>query len=92
MPVATERVTVGTSATRLFEASAARRDFHIYNDGSEAIYLGGPSVTATDGIPVNPGATFWLQQAHPTDGSVRYPWYAVAAGGDVVVRILGVKG
>jgi len=92
MPVTTNNVVVGTSPTRLFESSAARRDFHVYNGGTEAVYIGGADVTPQDGIPLQAGGIWWLQQAHPTDACTRYPWYAVSGGADVTLRVLEVGG
>lgn len=55
MAVSERAVNVGVSATRLDttnEGAVARTAFACYNNGSAIIYLGGPSVTTSSGVPV----------------------------------------
>jgi len=48
-------VAVGTSATEIQAANAARKEFLIYNNGAAIFYLGQDnSVTTTNGIPIIP--------------------------------------
>lgn len=49
-------VTVGASATRLpTEPLEYRRALVIHNNGVATIYIGGPSVTVSNGLPIAPG-------------------------------------
>ena len=47
--VATGQVTVATTATLVITRRATRRSIGILNTGSNTIYLGGPTVTTTNG-------------------------------------------
>lgn len=92
MPVSQKTVTVGTSATALFNASHNRRRFVMHNGSGATVYVGGPGVTTSNGITVADGAKFEIAQTFQTDASAKYQWYAVAAAADKVVRVIEVTG
>lgn len=92
MPVSQKTVTVGTSATALFNSAQNRRRFVLHNDSGATVYVGGPSVTTSTGHVVSNNATFEIQQQFSTDASAKYQWYAVSAAGGAVVRVIEVTG
>lgn len=90
MPIETGVIAVEGDVKRIFDPSPSRRALHIYNESGETVYLGGSDVTTADGFPLRGGGSFWLQQGHPTDATVRAAWYAVADAA-ASIRILEVE-
>lgn len=73
-----------SSAARVLAANTFRRLALLVNYGSVTVYLGGPGVTTSNGIPVlaNGGAY--------EDVTTVDDWYAVTASGTGDLRILEV--
>lgn len=92
MPVSQKTVTVGTTATSLFDSAGNRRRFVLHNSSGVAVYVGGPGVTTSNGHVVANNGTFEVQQQFSTDASAKYQWYAVSAAGGAVVRVVEVTG
>ena len=92
MPVSQKTVTVGSSATALFNSAQNRRRFVVHNDSGVTVYVGGPGVTTTTGHVVPDDGTFEVQQQFSTDASAKYQWYAVSAAGGAVIRVIEVTG
>ena len=81
-------VTVGAAAVLLVSAGYSSGGVLVQNQGAEAVWLGGPTVTAntaaTGGIQVPAGASVTV----PTTGSGRRDLYAVAVTGPAPVTWL----
>jgi hypothetical protein len=76
-------VSVGTTPTDLTQASITGASYHrmlVYNAGSATVYIGGPSVTTSNGLPLAPGASIGV--------GARSELYGVAASGTHEVRVL----
>ena len=93
MPVSQKTVPVDDSApTALFNAAHNRRRFVIHNDSGQAIYVGGPTVTTTDGHVIADGGTFEVVQQFSTDASAKYQWYAICSAAPANIRVVEVTG
>lgn len=79
-------VTVTTTATKLMASpDPARRHRGVFIQPTNGtVYLGGPSVTSSTGLPVTSGTTVWIEW---TTGD---RWFARAASGTVDVRVVPV--
>ena len=60
-----------------------RKDYLVYNEGSDTVYLGGASVTTVSGIPLISEGTFAAQLG-------RAELYAVASGTNQTVRVMEI--
>lgn len=77
-------VSVATTATALPpSALSARRALWIYNNGTEAIYLGPAGVTTSNGFPLQPGQAVSLEI-----GTLAI--YGIVAAGTVAARIMEI--
>lgn len=84
--IRTSVVTVSGGPTLLpAVALADRKDFLVYNPTTnDTVYLGGPSVTSSTGIPVPAGGSFAVQLG-------RARMYAVASGTNQSVRVMEIS-
>ena len=81
-PVVTTAVTVSGGPTLLPPVALPdRKDFILYNEGSDIIFIGGELVTVSDGIMVHPAGSFSIQAG-------RSKIYAVVSGTNQTVRVL----
>ena len=92
MPVSQKTVTVGTSATALFDSDQSRRRFLVSNDSGASVFIGGPNVTTSNGFIVVNNGSLEVTQQFNTDASAKYQWFAVSAAGSKVVRVVEVTG
>ena len=92
MPVSSTAVTVAATATPLFLSATARRRFFVSNDSGSNVYIGGSDVTSVTGYTLATGKTFEVSQQFPTDGSAKYQWFAITGAGNLVVRVVEVRG
>jgi hypothetical protein len=79
--------TVGTTPTKICTVSPSSDGVLIQNNGSAALFLGGPAVTvsgSTVGISVAAGATVNV----PTTGGTPHDLYGVVATGTAAVTYL----
>jgi hypothetical protein len=77
-------VTVTTTAAELFASGSAlsgRKYIAIHNTGSVTVYIGGASVTTSNGVPVYPGDT--VVRAIETGSTVAI--YGIAASSNAVI-------
>lgn len=80
-------VAVGTSPVALPGTALGNRErMTVFNAGSAVVYLGGAGVTASDGLPVLPGAA-WVLETGPDAA-----WFAIAQTGTQAVRVLEQAG
>lgn len=88
MAVASSTVSVGTTATRLDPDAGVgpSGSFAVRNAGTATIYLGGPNVTTSSGLPLDVGQTFTADLA-PLDAL-----YGIAASGTHDCRIVQLGG
>lgn len=84
MSIANNAVSVTTTATRLDpnEGPGPVGSFAVTNTGAGTIYLGGPNVTTSNGVPLSAGQTFSADLA-PNDAL-----YAITASGTQDCRIM----
>jgi hypothetical protein len=75
-------VTVGTTPTLLAPPTTDRRLLFFQVRGAGTVYLGGPNVSATDGIALDSTAT-----PTPIDNLTGEAWYGIAASGTVSVYV-----
>lgn len=61
-----------------------RKDFLVYNDDIDTVFIGGADVTAANGIPVPTGGSFGFQAG-------RVEIYALVSGTNQDVRVLEVS-
>ena len=73
------QVTVGTSAT-LIGAFEGNESGVLIANGAAIVYLGGPTVTTTTGLPVQINSTVTA----PTYGGAKVSLYAISASSSVV--------
>lgn len=92
MPVSQKTVTVGTTATALFDADTSRRRFIVSNDSGASVFVGGSNVTTSNGIVLANNGSLEVTQNFNTDASAKYQWFAVSAAGGKVVRVVEVTG
>lgn len=88
MAVNSRAVTVTTDATRLdgtsdLDDSISGQGIAVFNNGEATVYLGGPSVTTSTGVPVTAGT--W---GPGFDLSVSDALYGIVASGTVEVRVI----
>lgn len=75
-------VSVGTSATLLVAASAARKGIRFFNNGSVNVNIGGSGVTTANGVILLGPGMLWVE----TDAAPA-AWYGVAGTAGQSVRI-----
>lgn len=79
-------VSVGTSATALVAADATRKGIRLFNAGSADVYLGGASVTTTNGaIKIGAGATWIENEAAPA------AWFGISGTAAQSIKIQEIK-
>jgi hypothetical protein len=83
-------VTVATTATPILATDPTRRQATFHNPNATVIYVGGPGVTTTNGLPVNQNVTLQLTQPHREDTTVQQAWYGIVAAGTQVIRVVEV--
>ncbi len=69
-----------------WDATTGRREIAIYNDGPGTVYVGGSSVTSSNGLPV--GAGGYLTQ-NPGEGEDIYA--ITSSGQSATVRVLAIQ-
>lgn len=75
-------VTVGNTAVRIVAYNAKRDSIRIFNNGSNAIYIGpANTVTALTGFPIPAGTQF-------VDDGGQLDWYGITSTGSSDVRVL----
>lgn len=78
-------VTIGSTATLILASNPGRRMFVIYNNGTNAIYLGpDANVTTTSGIPILPQTSFTQNGSRMWMGG----WYAITSTSTSDVRYM----
>jgi hypothetical protein len=83
--VKTQIVTVSGGPTLLPPVPLAnRKDFLVYNPGSETLYVGGSDVTISIGIPIPSGGSFGFQAG-------RAAVYATVSGANMPVRVMEIS-
>ncbi|MEG3641616.1 hypothetical protein [Magnetococcus sp. PR-3] len=75
-------VSVAASATELVASDESRKEVHVQPTNGD-IYIGGASVTATNGLLVKKGVLYVL--------TLKAAVYAVSVSGGVDVRVMGVS-
>ena len=79
------RVLLSDTPVLLLSISTGRKRVVVRNLADVRIYLGGVTVTADDGFPLDPGETFRTSTVSPED-----PLYAVTQGHEAEVAVLYV--
>ena len=74
-------VAVGAAVVQLIAASGTRKAARFHNDGPGTVYLGNPTVTIADGMPLAPGGT-WIE-----DDLAAAAWSAIGAAAGNTVRV-----
>ncbi len=84
-------VSVGTSPTLIAAADTARREIHIQNAGTAAVFIGASGVATSDGmiLAAGTGADDGLGTVVVIPNTSA--WYGIVASGTVNVRVLEVK-
>jgi hypothetical protein len=89
---ATQTTSVGNSATEIFNTSATGiptgvtlHDVTIVNTGSVTVYLGISAVTASTGLPLQPGAQITYNGYSFAQGASGGNIYAITSSGTAVV-------
>ena len=78
MTITSNQVTVTDVATLIIAGTVAGAQAHIMNHGSEAVYLGGSTVTAVNGVKL---IANWI---HPINLSPGSALYAICSSGKSV--------
>lgn len=79
---------VGTTPTRLGNATARRHVLQVDAPASGTVYIGGPSVTSASGYAHAAGDPPWFAQRTYNDDPVpTSQFYAVTASGTATVRV-----
>lgn len=91
MAITNTAVTVTTSATKIASADATRRRLFIHNDSGNNMYIGGPSVTSSNGYHLGNHEQLVLVQATDSDATVKQEWYAVVSSGSHSVHVMEVS-
>lgn len=85
MSVASQAVSVGTTATQLTggDTGAKSGSFAVANVGAATIYIGGSGVTTATGFPIAAGESMSFDLRSATDEI-----YGIVASGTVAARVL----
>lgn len=90
MAVASSQLTVNATATKIpgaFSTGTTILGIFVPSGATQAIYLGGPTVTSTNGFPLAAGSTTWFTK-DTTTNSAAVGWYLIAAASTQSVNII----
>lgn len=75
MPINSVSITVTTTNTLLLAEARGRRMVVFSNETGNQLHIGGPGMTATDGIPLDHKESLVIQQSHENDFTPSHAWY-----------------
>ena len=88
MSVTSTALTVTTTPKRIGTSRARRTFLSVHPPASGTVYIGGPTVSSTSGIPLAAGSTPFLVSAEgPDDPIASEDFWIVASSGTPVVAV-----
>ena len=89
MSVVTSLASATTTRVQLGTGKTTRRQLIVCPDASVTAYIGGSSVTAANGYPLEPGdSPFEVYQGWSGDQAPAQSFYAITAAGTASLRVL----